>query len=456
MDRDNAAYPGYVSNCERFVVGRALLDPSYYTTSGLCGNHFGDSRLGLVWDVLGEMIVGGAEISVDTVAATLDREGRLKWAGGLGLLCQLPLMDGSALGSPDVIRNAWLVREATTLTQVVPNMLERGLSGDEILGHLRNRIDEITRENTRSVPTLDEASVAELRRIREDYGRISTGVPVNVGLPSGLGLEAYVPGGIPRDKLTLIFGETGTFKTCIKQNIIDAIAIGCPDGLVLDFSLEDSVDLTTQRYLSRISDVPYSRIAARTFEPGDLRKLEEAYPAAQAAARRVRVVGDVPGSINEALRLVQQYKRDGLVAVFVDYLQLMSTEWDEIVNILTKMQVSAKVDKVAWVVVSQVKQEKIEEREDHRPRLTDVYGGPGIRMCPKLALGIYRPYRWATVPGPKSKYHEMYANHPNGEALYADTLEVIIRKNVLGTDEAVIPVLVDRPTGLVRKHEYVN
>lgn len=452
-DPDNVAYPSFIANSEKFVVGRVLIDPKYYHTTGLHSDNFGDPRLGEVWDTVGEMISAGSEVTEDTVCAALDRKGRLKYVGGASYVGQLALTDGAPFAAPDAIRNAWLIREARMLSSDAADYVSQGLSGDEIIGRLRNRLDEIAVHNSREVPTLEQAANAELVRLTADYEIVSAGGRINVGLPTGLGLESVVPGGIPRDKLTLLFGETGTYKTAVKQVLIDAIALGVPDGLILDFSLEDSVELTTQRYLSRISGVPYGRIATREFEPGDLGRIRSAYPKACAAAQRVRVVGDVPGSIDEALRLVQQYRRDNLVAVFVDYIQLISTEWDKIVDICTRMQRSAKLDKVAWVAISQVKQAEIENREDHRPRLSDCYGGPGMRMCPKLAIGIYRPYKYSPAPGPKSRYASMYKNHPRGPAMYEGLLELLIRKNVVGVDDAVIPVLVDRPTGVITPYD---
>lgn len=450
---DNPAYPSFVANSERFVVGRAILNPAYYHSCGFTGDVFGDPKLGEVWDTVGEMLAGGSEVTDDTVCAALDKKGRLRWVGGAAVVHQLPLTDGAPLSAPDVIRNAWLLREARQLAVECDQLIQQGLAGDEVIGRLRGRLDDIAAQNGREVPTLAQAVSEELTSAEADRQVLAGGGRLNVGLPTGLGIERYVPGGIPRDKLTLLFGETGTFKTALKQNLIDAITLGVPDGLVLDFSLEDSIQLTTQRYLARLSGIPYGRIATREFEPGDLECIKRQLPRAEAAAKRVRVVGDVPGSIDEALRLVQTYKREGLVAVFLDYIQLISTEWDKIVEICQKMQRSAKVDRVAWIAVSQVKQQDIENREDHRPRLSDVYGGPGMRMCPKLAVGIYRPFKYAASPGNKSRYSEMYNNHPQGEEMYASVLELLIRKNVVGCDDATIPILVDRPTGLMREYD---
>ncbi len=446
-DDDNENYPGYIANCERAVVGRALINPEYWSRAGLGGHQFCDPKLGEVWDMIGELHLAGAEVSEAAVCSALDSRARLKYVGGFAAVSQLPLVDGPATSGPDFIRNAWLVREAKYLTVDIPTMLRQGLSGDEILGQLRNRIDELTEGNTRSVTSLGEAGAQEIAHIRADYEKVSCGIPLNVGLPTGLGLEQYVPGGIPRDKLTLLFGETGTYKTALKQNLIDAIALGSPEGRILDFSLEDSIQLTTQRFLARISGVPYGRIATRELEPGDLARINAAFPAARAAADRVHVVGDVPGSIEEALRLVQQFRKDGLVAVFLDYIQLVSTEWDEIVQICTKMQRSAKVDKVAWVAISQLKQDRIDAREDKKPWLSDCYGGPGMKMCPKLAVGVYRPSQYVKEPGPKNRWHVMYHNAENGAQQYENLLELIIRKNVVGETNVSVPVLVDRPSG---------
>jgi len=265
-------------------------------------------------------------------------------------------------------------------------------------------------------------------------------------LNTGLGLERVVPGGIPPDKVTTLFGESGNFKTTVKNNLVWNLAE--QGHTVLDVSLEDADDLTTHRFIARGTGISYGKIAT-----GDLTDRERESIAAfnSSTGEKVVMAGDIPPNIDEVIRLARYYKRSlSLRAVVLDYIQLLDggNERETLNEILRKAQLAAKRDKIAYIFVSQVKQD-VDTRDDHRPRITDMLGSSALRTASKLSVGVYRPALYKPTPSKTSLYYNLFTNHPQGAELYAQLLELHLIKNVLGEAHVQVHCRVQPETGLL-------
>lgn len=282
------------------------------------------------------------------------------------------------------------------------------------------------------------------------------------GLPTGLGIERFVPGGLPRDKVTVIYGETGSFKTTIKNHVLFSLARA--GHRCLDVSLEDSSDLTLARYLAQRHSVPYGELAAQTVEAPPLDEDDKEI------LGRIVDGSTIRPSID---RVVAAARNEGVSAVFIDYIQLLegcSSDHTELAEAMRKAQLAAKEDGIAYVFLSQVKQDvnyRATQRDgqgrivgDPRPRINDTLGSSAIRTHAKLGLGVFRPWAYCPVPtnpnGPYGDYCEWVNNYPGGVeaamALYPGLLEIIIGKNVMGPAQQTVHVMVDPATGKVRPY----
>src|SRR5690606_22389734 len=139
----------------------------------------------------------------------------------------------------------------------------------------------IVRESDQDTPTLLDV-IQEQQEVIKGGGLLK-------GLPTGIGIEKYAPGGIPRDKVTMLFADTGTFKTTICNHM--KITMAMHSHRVLDCSLEDSSELTAHRYLSRESGVPYGRIASGELSDAERQRLGFLDPRKLEIARNI-VAGD--------------------------------------------------------------------------------------------------------------------------------------------------------------------
>jgi replicative DNA helicase len=455
------AYPENVAAAEKALVSFALFDPDSALAVNLPARSFFNIRLREVWQATIAVYERTGTADPVTVSDALQAAGTLDAVGGLAYLsnCFIGAHNyGGASLAPhhaEVVRTAYNSRELRRLASEIPHALDAGAGLPELLDRVRTFIDTVETSGAEGNCTVLEDEVGLVTaRVEEIQAQRAAGNYVQTGLVTGLGLERYVPGGIPCDKLTMLFGETGTFKTAVKQWIADQVALS--GRYVLDFSIEDSAELTAQRFLARHSGIPYGRIVTGDVTPAEAKLLAELTPRVREASQRVIVVGNVPGTIDEAVRLARYWARKvDLAAVFVDYIQLMEmdlrgNEAQELYRVCVTAQRAAHRDKIAWVLLSQMNR-KHEAREDKRPQLGDMYGSSAMQQACKLAIGIYRPFKHEPEPAPDSPWHGYYTNAPNGRAAYRGAIELHIRKNVLGESDVMVPVLVDTPTGRFRE-----
>jgi replicative DNA helicase len=435
-------------SAELGVVGLCIVSPAVTDDLGLDGGFFQDARLGKVYGNilhLWEEQNGGGTIGELELA---DLCGGSEWLSLVADAVSTPCSSSIVEAQAELIKGAYMKRKVRF---ICADACDRAAVSDDVGDVVEGTIEQL--ENAIELGLSQRPNLyTEMKQELQDIG---DGVGFRQGLPTGVGLEKIVPGGYPRDKVTVLFGETGTFKSTLKANSVDAIAMS-GEGIVLDFSLEDSNQLTRQKALARASGVPYAHFATREFTEEDKHKLNCANKAMLEAAKNIVVIGDVPPTASEIIRTARQYKRQGLVAVVVDYITMLDwggrDEREMLSDAMLKFQRAAKRDGVAFIVVSQLASSRLHSRDraDRRPELRDLFGSSAVANACKLAVATYRPSKYDPKPSLNSTYGEMYARTPN---LYQDVIELIVRKNVLGPSDKSVRVICDCELGLMKPYE---
>lgn len=131
--------------------------------------------------------------------------------------------------------------------------------------------------------------------------------------------------------------------------------------------------------------------------------------------------------------IIRNYKRShGLQIVIVDYLQLMGSHektnqrQEEVASISKSLKRIAMSEGVVMVAMSQLSRQT-ENRDGHKPRLSDLRESGAIEQDADVALLLYRESYYGTCPDPRS-----------------DTIEVDVAKNRAG-DTGVVRIGFDRP-----------
>jgi len=437
----------FLNDQEMSLIGRLILDPDLAGECGLAPEHFSNHYCGEVYASI--LHLSDSKNSVEEIDIVTDlgdgsKEAETHWWSFVSRAVVKAATVGVHGTISAHIRREYGKRATANITSEASQRVQEAHDAADIIEGTIKQLEEIqTLGHTSRATQADEA-----KALLSDLA--SCGEVEVAGLSSGVGLESVVPGGIPRDKVTVLFGETGTFKTTLKSNIIDAIAK--ESGLVLDFSLEDSNSLTLYRAMARVSGVPYSRFATSSFTKGDLEKLSRVGNSDISHLKNITTIGDIPPSADEIIRVARQYKKKGLAAVVIDYITLLdwgrSSERQMLNDAMLKFQRAAKRDGVAYIVVSQLNDERLHERgrADARPILRDLFGSSSLRTACKLAVATYRPGKYGP---PKSKYDkEIYGElYSLDSDKYNNIIELWVRKNVLGEDNVPVYVLCNRKTG---------
>jgi replicative DNA helicase len=443
-------------NAEAALVGAMLIDESAGLKVGkLTPEDFVNLKHRSVFSAIRALSDRGEPVDTITLEAELGRCGLLQAVGGIAGLNEYML---GASSPSNCAHYAAIIRDqafARRLRLAASGAASRvGLGGDwrDALVTLRSALEDLETEAHVDAPTLREVATQELASIKRG-GSEATGVS------TGLGIERVCPTGIPLDKVTTVFGETGNFKTTVVSNLAwNAASAG---HTVLCISWEDSNQLGAQRALARSSGVAYGSIAARKLEAADRLVLSALDP--DIADRIIMEDGCEPNH-EAVIRLARYYKRTrNLAAVVVDYIQLLDgrgTQKQVLDDAIQAFQRSAARDRIAYVLVSQVKSDVTNRKPEDggpRPTLDDCLGSSAMRIGTKLGLGVFRPWKYCRVPMPKGAYGNYCAlacKWPTGASdflrdVYPRVLEISVSKNVMGEAPVVIPCLVDLPTGRI-------
>jgi replicative DNA helicase len=444
------------SDAEEHLVSCLLLKPDAILRVGrLELEDFYNPRHRVAFESIRLLHDRGEPVDLMTLEAQINSTGMLEAVGGLAGLAKYMLLvpTADAIGHyAAIIRDRSFSRRLRVAADSTLQRIEVGASWRDALASLRGALEELEDNAQPEAATLADVARTEVDAIR-------AGVAEVVGLSTGLGIERVCPTGIPLDKVTTVFGETGNFKTTLVSNL--AWNIAAAGHGVLSISWEDSNQLAAQRMLARQSGVSYGRIAARTLGAEERAAID--LKAGDVAARII-MADNVEPTIEAVVRLARYYKRTkGVAAVVVDYLQLLDGAGSQkqiLDDAVQTAQRSAAQDKIAYIFVSQVKAEVTNRKAEDggpRPTLDDCLGSSAMRIGTKLGLGVFRPWKYCRVPSAKgayAEYHALAAGWPEGKEqflrdIYPRVLEVWVSKNVMGEAPVCIPCLVDLPTGRI-------
>lgn len=379
---------------ERSVLGALLLHPDTVCDVGaLRADDFYLARHQLIYESIVSVYNARNQTDPIAVEAELQRRGKLEEAGGREQL--LDLLE-SVVSAAAVAYHADLVRQKSvqrrlleTCLNVARQAYENRLDAVELLDDAERQIFEIARmdeaNEARSITQILEETFKRIDRLREREGRLT-----------GIGTDYYdlddMTGGLQPGELVIVAARPSMGKTSFALNLTERIG---GKGLgVAFFSLEMSSQQVIQNMLccraqidalslrkGRVTDVQYKRL------------LEEADRLYEAPI----YVDDAPGltvtQLRSRCRRLKQ-KHD-IQMIVVDYLQLMTaggrveSRQQEIATISRAMKGIARELQVPVVALSQLNRD-VENRDDHRPRMSDLRESGALEQDADVVVLLHR------------------------------------------------------------------
>ena len=389
-----------------------------------------------IFELMLDLYEKNEPIDMITVSSAAKDKGILEKIGGVTYLNTLvDLMPTSA----NIAQYAKMVREKALLRSLMKVSTEIIEKGYEVETNIDGYVDDAEKmifqiSERKFKPAFFAVKDLVMENVRT-IERLSQKKQTVTGLPTGfIELDKLTSGLQPSD-LIIVAGRPSMGKTAFCLNIAQHAALSdggnAPVGI---FSMEMSKEQIVMRLLSSESEVEFSKLRTGTLSHAEWPKLAEA---AGALYKAPIFIDDSPalGVLDLRARARRLKKEHGLGLLVIDYLQLMrgrsNTGSDrreqEISEISRFLKALAKELNIPVVAISQLNR-MVEQRDNKRPRLSDLRESGAIEQDADVIMFIYRD--------------EVY----NKESNFKGVAEIIIGKQRNGPTGEVQVTFLDKYT----------
>ena len=249
-----------------------------------------------------------------------------------------------------------------------------------------------------------EQSILDIRNARDsgDFVRIESVVDEQfeklsrkgelVGIRTGFHDLDELTTGLHPSEMIVVAGRPSMGKTTFAMNIVQNVAAA--GHAVAIFSLEVGKEQLVQNLLCSLSRVDAQRFRKKDFRGSDWEHLVDGAH----QLRKLSIFVDdssnlTPLSLKAKARRLHDRHQLGLIVI--DYLQLMEfpggreNRQQEVSSISRSLKATARDLRVPVLVVSQLSR-GVENRESHRPRLSDLRESGAIEQDADVVLLLYR------------------------------------------------------------------
>ncbi len=351
-----------------------------------------------IFELMLDLYEKNEPIDIVTVSSAAKDKGILEKIGGVTYLNTLvDLMPTSA----NITQYAKMVREKALLrglmkvsTEIIEKGYEVETNVDGYVDDAERMIFQISERKYKpsffAVKDLVMENVKTIERLFQKKQSVT-------GLPTGFVELDKLTSGLQPSDLIIVAGRPSMGKTAFCLNIAENAALAdgasAPVGI---FSMEMSKEQLVMRLLSSESEVEFSKLRNGTLSGAEWPKLAQA---ADILYRAPIFIDDSPslGVLDLRARARRLKKEHDLSLLIIDYLQLMrgrsNTGGDrreqEISEISRFLKALAKELNIPVVAISQLNR-MVEQRDNKRPRLSDLRESGAIEQDADVIMFIYR------------------------------------------------------------------
>ncbi len=383
---------------EQSVIGSMLLDAEAIGEAAeiVQGEDFYQKAYGVIFDTMLELDREGKPVDLITLQNKLTEKSVAPEIASLEYVRDLM---NTTPTSANVKEYAKIVADKATLRRII---------------HLNDEISALCYSGQKPVEEVleeTESSIFNLLQNREqkDYRPIRDIVvdvlqnierasrldsPVT-GLATGfVDLDRILSGLQPSD-LILLAARPSMGKTAFALNIVQYAAFRTGKKVAI-FSLEMSREQLVNRLFSLESQIDAQSLRRGKLAPEEWTRLVEG---SNVVGSSGLIIDDTPGiTVSKMRSKCRKYKLEhGLDLIIIDYLQLMTngggsrseSRQQEVSDISRALKGLARELDVPVVALSQLSR-MVEQREDHRPRLSDLRESGAIEQDADVVMFIYR------------------------------------------------------------------
>jgi len=410
--------PPHNLEAEVAVLGSVLIDPSVINDVMEVISHedFYLKKHQYIFQAMEALYDEGKPIDVVAVCDKLKSMGKLEEVGGeieVAKLADAVPSSAHAVYYAEIVKEKAILRRLIEVSRKISENAYMEGDVDELLDEAEKMIFEISEMKTTKsydhMRNIMHQVFENLESFRERVNVIEPGVLVT-GLPTGFKSLDKQTTGFHKSDFVIIAARPSMGKTSFALSIARNMAVNyeIPVGI---FSLEMSKEQLAQRLLSMESGVDLYNIRTGFLTSEEWERLTVA---ASRLYKAPIIVDDEtlldPRTLRaKARRMKREY---GVEVVLIDYLQLMhlkgqkESRQQEISEISRSLKLLARELDIVVIALSQLSR-AVEQREDKRPRLSDLRESGAIEQDADTVIFIYREeyYKSKKEKG-ESRIHE--------------------------------------------------
>lgn len=347
-----------------------------------------------IFSAVTDLFSRGEPVDLVTLTDRLKVKGELEAMGGAAYLSRLIETAPFAVNAPHYARivheKAILRRLIEKSNRIIRECFETGKEVDEVIDFAESAIFEVAENKTRQAfSPLRQLIDSNIDILEERQGNKALVTGVETGFTD---LDSLTSG-LQNSDLIILAARPSMGKTAFALNIARNAAIAANTAVAI-FSLEMSKEQLSMRMLCSEAEVDSFRLRGGFLNDEDWERLTHA---ADVLSQAPIFIDDSPDvSAMEIRTKSRRLKMEhNLGMVVIDYLQLMKGRANserrdlEISEISRSLKALAKELSVPVVALSQLNR-KLEERNDKRPKLSDLRESGALEQDADVVIFIYR------------------------------------------------------------------
>jgi replicative DNA helicase len=335
-------------------------------------------------------------IDLVILAEKLKQQGMIEDVGGYAYLGELWEVAPSAANGEyyaRIVRDKGIVRSLIhTSTEILRDAYDQVEPADDLLARAEREVLEIAEQGvTGTTSTLHDA-------LNEAYARLDArkkgGQSDLSGIATGFVDLDHLTAGMQNSELVILAARPSVGKTAMALNIVRHVVV--EEKIPVFFvSLEQARIELAERLLVAQARVDSHKLRKAALNGEEMQRLMEAGGLLHAAKL---FIDDTPsqGMLRISANARRLKLREGIRLVVIDYLQLIDPEnrrdprQEQVAQISRRLKFLARELKIPVVALAQVNRSS-EDRQDHRPRLSDLRESGSIEQDADTVLMLHRP-----------------------------------------------------------------
>jgi replicative DNA helicase len=385
------------AEAEQSVIGSMLMGREAIMTASemLTSEDFYQHQYGIVFDAMVELFNEGKAVDVITLQNRLrekDVPPEISAMEFVRDLLNVVPTSANVKYYATIVSEKAMLRRLIRLTEEIGNSCYLNKEPvEEILETSEKKLFQLFQQR-------DSGDMVPIRQVvletLENIEKASKTKGSVTGLATGFTDLDYKTSGFQNSDLILVAARPSMGKTAFVLNIAEYMAFRQNKSVAV-FSLEMSKNQLMNRLFAMESRVNSQNLRTGSLKDEDWSKLIES---AGVIGESRLIIDDTPGiTVRELRSKCRKYKLEhGLDIVMIDYLQLMSgggrgsdSRQQEISDISRSLKSLARELNVPIVALSQLSR-AVEQRQDHRPMLSDLRESGAIEQDADVVMFIYR------------------------------------------------------------------